>query len=134
MKTIDKQTQDQYDLASQLVERAKEGVHTKSETIQNMASFNYVRTCRNAVYSVIQSCTKSAEKVFKDYLDSISNSQVGLTSPDFHLFILYKELCAVRDFYVEECNILDKMLDEYQIYIFSSLSNMISALLGYDRN
>lgn len=116
------------ELAKALIDRAEKGEHTPKETLTNINAYRAAKTCRTAVEKVVYSMNKSASATLKVYLESID------TGAALEQLLAYKALRGVEKFYIDEFNILQEMIEDYEKYMFSNPFNMVSALMGDERD
>lgn len=116
------------ELAQALIDRAETGEHTPKEALTNINAYNAAKTCRNAIKKVVYAVRKSANNALKLFIKSIE------TGSAVEQLLAFKALKNIERFYIDEFNILQEMIEDYENYMFSNPLNMVDALVGNERD
>lgn len=109
-----------------ILNRAEKLEFTEFRFIGNWTAYNYFRREYKTTKLVIKMLRESADKLFKTYC-----KEVTLGDADLDELIAFKQLLDVKDFYEKELDILNRMLADYEDYLFHG--NLLNALLGEER-
>ena len=96
---------------SKLVDRAMNGTHTEWEFIKTYDEMITALTAISATSKVIKGFKKSTRALYKEYIKLVKKN-----SSNLDLVLSLRELTRTINFYKEELNILDDMLDEFRVY------------------
>jgi hypothetical protein len=101
-------------IADQLIQRAKNGVHSEFEFIRSFNEYLAARMFRKATIKVFNSFAESRNNLYKAYIKMVKEGTDSLS-----VILAISELNQIIKFYEDEIEIVSDMIDEYIAYIHS---------------
>lgn len=114
-------------LIEEILDKAREGRAQPFTYILYWNEFREYRRQRLSTKLVIKTLKASAKNLFKEYCNEIAAGASDVTK-----LFAYKQFLDIIDFYENELNTLQLMLDDYDEYL-GNFRNFINALLGEKR-
>lgn len=115
-----------YNLVSELLDFVEAGEHTPFDYIRNFQDYLFARQTRKALKALNKSLEYKAEELFNSYCEDV---KIG--SARFEQLATYKTIIKILNFYIEECDITNNMIKEYEAYLWAG--NFISQLFFKQR-
>ena len=107
--------EEQQELFKALVTKAlEEKVHTQPEFIKNTSEWWTARACKAGLYKVITLFDTLATALYKAYCKAVLKG-----TADFNMLFVYRQYLECKHFYEEELALIQDMLEEYWVYVFS---------------
>lgn len=119
--------EDTQELILDLLIHARSGEHTKFEKLRWFSDYFAGCTTRRATRKVVEILEYAADNLFNKYCKAITKHQA-----DVNLILAYKQLQQATEFYQEELSILDKIILDYEDYLWSG-NFFRSVFLGEER-
>ena len=119
---------DTKELLLNLIENARAGEHTKFEQLRYFDDYISTRMACKATKKVILVLEESADNLFNTYCKLVSKQQA-----DVNMLLAYKQIQQAVNFYQEEVNIVEDILEDYENYLRDG--NFLKAFLfGEERD
>ena len=113
-------------IISKILEQAQERKFTKFHLIDNFEEFLWYRDMIPSTKAIIKLLKRTASSVLKDYCKTVITGISDVTQ-----LLAYNQILDASNFYKEDLNIINNMVDEYTRYLCQG--NFWYAFLGGDR-
>lgn len=111
------------ELAEQLIQRAKEGDHSKFEFIRSLEEYFAAKMIKKALKKVVKSFSTPRNNLYIAYIKDIEEG-----TNDLNVILAFSELEQVIKFYNDEIGIISDMVDEYVTYVHSG--HILDTIIG----
>lgn len=114
-------------IVQELIDKALNGETRRFNRIMYWREFRYYKRLRLSTRLVIKTLKASASNLFKEYCHGITTGTSDITK-----LLTYCQLLDIIDFYENDLETIQLMLDDYNEYI-CDYGNFIRALFGVRR-
>ena len=117
---------DAQEIINELIRQAKDNQHLEFYKLDNLFDYFYYLDQRRALRVTLRVLRNCLNFLFSDYCREVANG-----TGDFNKLLAYKEFEYIIEYYQQEFNTVNDMLDEYENYMI--LGGFLPALLGIPR-
>lgn len=122
---------DTKELILELVENARDGVHTEFEQLRFFNEYIAARIMYKSLKKVIEDLEYSADNLFNTYCGAVKQQQA-----DVNLLLAYKQLQLAVNYYKEESRIIKATLKDFENWLWNGnvVEVIKTVLFGEERD
>lgn len=121
------QTSEVQQIILDYIKHAQAAKHSEFRFIRNWLQFKFYRRKRKSFKILLGGLNKSANRLFKAYCQEVTRGEAN-----FNKLLAYQQVQLAIDFYTQELNIINEIIDEYDNYL--AAGNFASSFLGAYRS